>query len=318
MVAAAFAAHRVRTAALQRRNLELLALQRQRETVQEALTRAYGRLRLLTRRLEAAREDERRHIARELHDELGPALTAVAINLQLLTQRADAPKHARRLADRGELSTGWPSRSATSCPPAALDEMGLVAALKAYLEMEAERTWLAIDVRGDPVEGLAPAIEISAFRWSGGGDERRPPPGRAAPSRGGARGGCLDLVVEDDGAGFDAARPDGRRWEGAGPLGMQERADPGWGRPSCLPVRGLGWAPARRSVREMSRIRIVLADDHAGARRDARPARGRCRGRDPGGCGDGREALELIGKPPRRRAARHRHARPERPRGGEA
>jgi signal transduction histidine kinase len=231
IVATALAAHRIRTAALQRRNLELLALQRQRETVQEALTRAYGRLRLLTRRLEAAREDERQHIARELHDELGPALTAVAINLQLLTQGADAPKHARRLADSTELVDRMAQQIrdlSLKLRPPLLDEMGLVAALKAYLEAEAERTGLSIDVRGDAaVEGLAPEIEISAFRMV---QEAVTNVVRHARARrvivSVERGeGCLELAVQDDGAGFDAASAlDGAATGKAlGLLGMQER-----------------------------------------------------------------------------------------------
>lgn len=231
LAALALGAHRFRTAALERRNRELVALQRQRESVQAALSRAYDRLRLLTRRLEAAREDERRNIARELHDELGPALTAVAINLQLLTQGADAPRHARRLADSTELVDRMAQQIrdlSLGLRPPLLDEMGLVAALKGYLETEAERTGLVIDVRGDAVvEGLPPDIEISAFRLIQEAVTNVLRHARArrvivSVERGEDR---LDLVVQDDGAGFDAAAAldEAATGKALGLLGMQER-----------------------------------------------------------------------------------------------
>jgi hypothetical protein len=92
----ALGAHRVRTSSLARRNRQLEELQAQRE-------RAFDRLRHLTRRFEAAKEEERKRIARELHDDLGPSLTAVIINLQLLADPAHAGGSTKRLADSTEL-----------------------------------------------------------------------------------------------------------------------------------------------------------------------------------------------------------------------
>jgi signal transduction histidine kinase len=102
-VALAFAAHWRRTSVLARRNRELVELHRQREKARQELDDAYQRLRRLTRRLEAAKEDERLRIARELHDEMGPSLTAVIINLQLLSAQHDPEKLARRIEDTVDL-----------------------------------------------------------------------------------------------------------------------------------------------------------------------------------------------------------------------
>jgi ligand-binding sensor domain-containing protein/signal transduction histidine kinase len=231
IAATAFGAHHARTAALERRNRELVELQRQREKVQEELRGAYGRLRLLTRRLEAAREDERRHVARELHDDLGPAVTAVAINLQLLAQGGDPRKNARRLADSTELVDRMAQRIrdlSLGLRPPLLDEMGLVPALKGYLENEAERTGLAIEVHGDAaIDGLPPEIEITAFRVA---QEAVTNVVRHARARRVSvsierRHRRLEIVVEDDGVGFDvrATMEGAATGKALGLLGMQER-----------------------------------------------------------------------------------------------
>ena len=65
---------------------------------------AYERLGLLNRRLEAAKEDERRFLAHELHDELGQTLTALKLRLQL-GARAGGRAGRRRRATRSRWST---------------------------------------------------------------------------------------------------------------------------------------------------------------------------------------------------------------------
>jgi signal transduction histidine kinase len=233
VVLAALAGHGVRTRALERRNRELIELQEQREKVQAALQSAYERLRLLTRRLEAAREDERRRIARELHDDLGPALTAVAINLQLMARGAAGGRSADRLAESTDLVDRMTQRVrdlSLGLRPPLLDEMGLVPALKGCLETEAERTGLAIEVRGDPViDGLPQETEISALRvvQEAVTNVVRHAGARRVIVEVTRRPHRLEIVVQDDGRGFDvrATLEGAASGKALGLLGMQERVE---------------------------------------------------------------------------------------------
>lgn len=261
LVAAAFVAHRVRLSALTRRNQELMELQSQRERAREELGRAYERLQLLARRLEAAKEEERKRIARELHDDLGPALTAVVINLQLMGDGAAPEKNARRIEDSIDLVDRMVQQIrdlSLELRPPLLDEMGLVTALTGYLETQAERTGLTIDVRGvRAVDGLPAEVEITAFRVAQEAVTNAIRHARArrvvvAIER---EDGGLAITVEDDGRGFDASSATEVSGTGKslGLLGMQERARMLGGRFEIRSSAGAGtrvriWLPVEASA----------------------------------------------------------------------
>jgi len=256
VIGLAFVGHRARLLAVERRNRALVTLHEQRERAQRELTAAYERLRLLTGRLEAAKEDERRHIARELHDELGPSLTAVIINLQLLLRGAAAPGAASRIRDAIAIVDRLVQRVrdlSLDLRPPLLDELGLPAALRGYLEVQAERAGLEIPVEiGSAVEGLPPAIEIHAFRVvqeAVTNAVRHAAASRIAVGVERRDGGLL-LEVRDDGRGFDVTKAmESTAGKALGLLGMHER------------IRSLGGtiaidsAPARGTV---VRARIPL------------------------------------------------------------
>jgi signal transduction histidine kinase/streptogramin lyase len=232
VVGVVFVAHRVRLSSLEKRNRELVSLHDQRERATRELGLAYARLQVLARRLEAAKEEERKKIARELHDDLGPALTAVVINLQLLGQERDKAKVARRVGDSIDLVDRMVQQIrdlSLNLRPPLMDEMGLVGALKGYLETQAERTGLEIVVDGDAsVEGLSPETEITAFRVTQEAVTnaiRHAAPRRIAV-RVRAEFGGLEITVSDDGRGFDAraALEGPATGKSLGLLGMQERA----------------------------------------------------------------------------------------------
>ncbi len=229
VIGAAVALHRIRQSALERRNRELVALDRERERSRAALAAAYERLGLLTRRLEAAKEEERGLIARELHDELGTNLTAVILNLQLLAGAPDPERARRRIQDCTEIVDRMVQRIrdiSLDLRPPLLDEMGLPAALRGYLDAQAERTGLAIDMTGGDVPSLSPEVAITAFRATQeavtnvirhAGARRLRVDVRGDPSG-------LVIVVADDGSGFDVqATMAGPPSKALGLLGMQER-----------------------------------------------------------------------------------------------
>ncbi len=112
---------------------------------------ARQRLEVLSRRLIRAQEDERRQIARELHDEIGQALTAVKVNLQGVKNRLagqdDRVTECIAIVD----DTLARARSmALDLRPSLLDDLGLVAALQWYVERHARRTGLEGRFIADP------------------------------------------------------------------------------------------------------------------------------------------------------------------------
>ena len=130
---------------------------------------AYERLGLLHGRLEAAKEEERRFLAHELHDELGQSLTALKLRLQLDGREPALSPHEaapQALALIDQLIARVRQISVNLRPPL-LDEVGLGPALRFYLEGQAALSSVAIVLEfRDLTEGarLAPDLEIACFR----------------------------------------------------------------------------------------------------------------------------------------------------------
>jgi signal transduction histidine kinase len=231
LVALALGAHWRRTSVLEKRHRELVVLHRQREQAREQLDDAYQRLRRLTRRLEAAKEDERKRIARELHDEMGPSLTAVIINLQLLSTQGYPDSLARRIEDTIDLVDRMIQRIrevSLDLRPPLIDELGLMPALGGYLESISERTGVKISVGGNEDLGRLPVhLPITAFRivQEAVTNVTRHADAGHVDVVVRRNGSWLDVRVEDDGKGFDVGEAMDRASSGKaiGLLGMQER-----------------------------------------------------------------------------------------------
>ena len=98
-------------------------------------------------------EEERKRISRELHDEVGQALTAISMNLALCQRNGalDVKLRRQKLADtQGLLEQTMETvhRFARELRPAMLDELGLLPALRCYVKGFAERTGLRVRFRG--------------------------------------------------------------------------------------------------------------------------------------------------------------------------
>ncbi|HET6314926.1 MAG TPA: histidine kinase, partial [Chloroflexota bacterium] len=122
----------------------------------------------------SAQEEERRRVARELHDEAGQALTAVIIGLERglasmpETYAADLPIQPRQLIsnlrDLAAQTLDEVRKLALELRPSVLDDLGLVAALRQYVRTIEERSGLAthVTVVGiDDGERLPPAVETA-------------------------------------------------------------------------------------------------------------------------------------------------------------
>lgn len=134
------------------------------------LDHAQERLRILSARLLQMQDDERRRIARELHDTAGQIL--VALNLNLVPVEEELRKtNSGLVAQIGEslrlieeLSRDLRTMSHLLHPPL-LDEAGLQSAVRWYVEGFAERSKIAVDLRLDPELGRLPAeLETAMFR----------------------------------------------------------------------------------------------------------------------------------------------------------
>jgi signal transduction histidine kinase len=191
---------------------------------------AYARLGQLHGRLEAAKEEERRFLAHELHDELGQSLTALKLRLQLGGQAmAVAPNDnaPQALALIDQLITRVRRISVDLRPPL-LDEVGLGPALRLYLEGQAalSRVSIALDVQ--PAEGtrLAPDLEIACFRvvQESITNALRHAAARSIQVRLVRATDRISLAIRDDGRGFDTAALAGADLAGhLGIIGMRER-----------------------------------------------------------------------------------------------
>jgi signal transduction histidine kinase len=114
-----------------------------RHMVQQKLARSHNQLRQLSAALQTIREEERTHIARELHDDLGQMLASLRMDLNLLQQNHRNPPDNLRLMKGMEenLVTAIASlrRIATNLRPRALDEGGLYFALQGLRDDFVER-----------------------------------------------------------------------------------------------------------------------------------------------------------------------------------
>ena len=124
----------------------------------------------LTARLMAAQDEERRHIARDLHDGVGQLVAALSMNNGIALREAGklSPQAAEVLRQNSllveQLSKGIRTLSHLLHPPL-LDEIGLIPAIKTYADGFSERSEVKVDVDLSPEIGrLAPNIEISIFR----------------------------------------------------------------------------------------------------------------------------------------------------------
>lgn len=186
----------------------------------------------LLNKLITAHEDERRRIARELHDEVSQSLTGLLIGITAARNMKDSTAIRLRLDaiyTSTEAALEEVRKLTYDLRPTALDDLGLVSAVRAHARglLEAEGVALAFDASGFGHRRLSAAVETTVFRVAQEAitNIARHARARSATVRLTLDKGILRLLVEDDGAGFDLAGAAGRLPDRRmGILGMQERA----------------------------------------------------------------------------------------------
>lgn len=179
-------------------------------------------------------ENERRHLARELHDETGQSLTALLVGLRALAnmQKEDQPRQfAVDMADQLRVVVGDLGRLARGLHPSALDELGLVAAVNRLLDDARAAHGVEIELRvsGREREGSLTGTErLTVYRVI---QEALTNVARHADARHVDVSLTIEEVavqfqIEDDGRGFDPKAPPKRHElsSGLGLVSMQERA----------------------------------------------------------------------------------------------
>ncbi|NIA57353.1 response regulator [Massilia sp. TW-1] len=214
-----------------REGLELLVAERTaalRESEQR-LEESLVRLRELSAHREQARDEERMHIARELHDELGQALTALRMKIALLRVEfgQDNPALTHHVGKVNELidrTIGVVRGVSSALRPATLD-MGVVPALEWLVKEFRARSDIDCElVVPEPSLGLDDGIELAIFRVAQESLTNVTRHARASSVRMTLQASdnqCL-LEVRDDGCGFV---PDGVERGKFGLVGMRERVE---------------------------------------------------------------------------------------------
>jgi signal transduction histidine kinase len=179
-------------------------------------------------RLVNAREEERRRLRRDLHDGLGPVLTGLGLNIdaaRTYLEPAD-PKMSEAdvfLSQAKEAS----SQAITDLRnivyglrPPALDDLGLVGAVRVHVDRLVEGSALHIAVEAPPLPELPAAVEVAAFRTAIEAVNN-------VVRHAGARRCCVELSVDDGSLVLEVTDDGSSRTDwtaGVGMLGMRERA----------------------------------------------------------------------------------------------
>lgn len=212
----------------------------------EALEQQENLRRELLQHTVRAQEEERAHIARELHDEMAQTLTAFSLDLgtlqQIFSRSAKAAPVLKRLQDLSRQMSQGMYRMVRVLRPAHLDELGLEAALRYMLEQEFKPRGLpaSLEISGES-RRVEPLVETVLFRIAQEALTNVQRHAQATETRVhlGYKKDSVCLRVSDNGQGFDPSQtfiaPHG--W---GLAGMKERAESMGGKLQVESILGQG------------------------------------------------------------------------------
>jgi signal transduction histidine kinase len=223
---------------VQKRTLELAQINEElkneiaeRKRAEEIQLKTQERLQTLSGKLIEAQETERRSLARELHDEIGQALTAVKINLQTIQYSSATAQTASPLQESisiVEVALQQVRSLSLDLRPSLLDDLGLIVALRWYVDRQTQRAGIIGEFIALPLETkLLPNLETTCFRivQEALTNIVRHAKAQRVTIELWQQETHLHLDIWDDGIGFDveAAREKATRGGSLGLLGMEER-----------------------------------------------------------------------------------------------
>ena len=136
----------------------------------ERESRSHEQLRRLSAKMNKIEEDERRRIAREMHDELGQLLTALRLDISIMRRdlrtvpTATLEERMRTMVDLVDLTIKTVRRVATELRPAILDDFGLRAAVEHEVAAFAERTGIGVKLAIRNENAVGPDCATALYR----------------------------------------------------------------------------------------------------------------------------------------------------------
>lgn len=208
---------------------------RERETLVSELIKKEEVRKELLKKVITAQEEEQKRISRELHDETSQSLTSLIIGLRILSQENDIQKTrnmAEELRGVAAITLEEVHRLAVELRPTTLDDLGLIPALERYVadyKRQDNMRMVDLQVQNKLEDRLPAEMEITLYRIV---QEALTNVARYANARNVSivleiRPDFVNLIVEDDGVGFDVGQVLQGRIKGRphlGLAGMQERA----------------------------------------------------------------------------------------------
>ncbi len=203
-------------------------LERERDLLDRLVQKRTARLTQLATHLQNVREDERAHLARELHDELGSLLTAAKLDVARLKSKlpagsADLKLRLQHLTETLNSGIALKRRIIETLRPSSLNNLGLSASLAILTREFAEQSELAVHCEIEEV-ALDDTAQLTVYRLV---QESLTNVGKYAEAsavtvRLSTRGDRVDVLVQDDGGGFN---PEQTRAGAHGLEGMRHRVE---------------------------------------------------------------------------------------------
>jgi PAS domain S-box-containing protein len=199
-----------------------------RKQAEDALKQSQRELRQLSARVLEAREEEKTHLARELHDELGQLLTALKMDLGWLRERlppdSDLTARAAEMSGLLDRTVHSTRRISADLRPLMLDDLGLADAASWLVEDFAKRSGVTCRISvSEEIRGISKAVATTVYRAI---QESLTNIGRHAAAKSAwvmlaVEDGAIRVEVEDDGRGI--AAEDLAKARSLGLKGMRER-----------------------------------------------------------------------------------------------